>query len=103
MPPPDSPPPPHPDRRLARIVFFTVLLTFAASRVLVILIMTRRMPDLFLHLGGTHGHHLTFCWLSLASLNVVDRKAGTRLRTIEEGGPQKAPCRRGGPGFRWRA
>src|SRR5205085_1924208 len=31
-----------------------------ASRTLVILIMTRRMPDLFLHIGGTHVHHLNY-------------------------------------------
>lgn len=47
-------------RRLARITFTTFLLTFIASRVLVILIMLRRMPDLFLHLGGTHIHHLNY-------------------------------------------
>ena len=49
---------PLPGRRLARIVFTTFLLTFIASRVLVILIMGRIIPDLFLHLGGTHVHHL---------------------------------------------
>jgi hypothetical protein len=47
-------------RRLARIVFTTFLLTFIASRVLVILIMARKMPDLFLHMGGTHVHHLNY-------------------------------------------
>src|SRR4030088_2741415 len=57
---PSSPPPPRATRRLARIVFFVVLITFAASRTLVILIMTRRMPDLFLHMGGTHVHHLNY-------------------------------------------
>ncbi|CAN5480605.1 hypothetical protein BH20VER3_BH20VER3_21250 [soil metagenome] len=49
-----------PIRRLGRITFATFLLTFIASRVLVILIMTRRIPDLFLHLGGTHVHHLNY-------------------------------------------
>lgn len=53
-------PPPSPTRRLARITFTTFLLTFIASRVLVILIMLRRVPDLFLHLGGTHIHHLNY-------------------------------------------
>ncbi len=51
---------PLPGRRLARIVFTTFLLTFIASRVLVILIMGRIIPDLFLHLGGTHVHHLNY-------------------------------------------
>lgn len=47
-------------RRLARVVFFVFILTFAASRALVILIMTQRMPDLFLHVGGNHVHHLNY-------------------------------------------
>lgn len=49
-----------PTRRLARITFTTFLLTFIATRVLVILVMTRRLPDLFLDLGGTHIHHLNY-------------------------------------------
>ena len=53
-------PPRNPHRHLARIVFFTFSLTFIASRVLVILIMTKRIPDLFLHAGGTHVHHLNY-------------------------------------------
>jgi hypothetical protein len=44
-------------RHLARLTFVAFLLTFIASRTLVILIMARKMPDLFLHLGGTHVHH----------------------------------------------
>jgi hypothetical protein len=47
-------------RHLARLAFVSLLLTFIASRTLVILIMTRRMPDLFLHMGGTHVHHLNY-------------------------------------------
>src|SRR5262249_12102565 len=52
--------PPNPTRHLARLTFIAFLLTFIAARTLVILIMTRRMPDLFLHLGGTHVHHLNY-------------------------------------------
>jgi hypothetical protein len=47
-------------RSLARVVFTVFLLTFIASRVLVILIMGRMIPDLFLHAGGTHVHHLNY-------------------------------------------
>jgi hypothetical protein len=47
-------------RSLARVVFTVFLLTFIAARVLVILIMARKMPDLFLHMGGTHVHHLNY-------------------------------------------
>lgn len=52
-------PQPH-VRGLARVVFTVFLLTFIAARVLVILIMARKMPDLFLHMGGTHVHHLNY-------------------------------------------
>jgi len=52
--------PPTPIRHLARITFVAFLFTFIASRTLVILIMARRVPDLFLHLGGTHVHHLNY-------------------------------------------
>lgn len=45
---------------LARVVLASLLLTFMAARVLVYLIMARRMPDLYLHLGGTHVHHLNY-------------------------------------------
>ena len=55
-----TPPPAPPTRHMARVVFATFLLTFIASRVLVILIMTKKMPDFFLHLGGTHVHHLNY-------------------------------------------
>jgi hypothetical protein len=52
--------PPSPTRHLARLTFIAFLLTFIASRSIVILIMTRRIPDLFLHMGGTHVHHLNY-------------------------------------------
>jgi len=55
-----STPPPRPVRHLARLAFIALLLTFVISRVCVILIMTRRMPNLFLHAGGTHVHHLNY-------------------------------------------
>src|SRR3981081_3536750 len=52
--------PPRPIRHLARLAFIAFLLTFVISRVCVILIMTRRMPNLFFHAGGTHVHHLNY-------------------------------------------
>ncbi|MDQ3315433.1 MAG: hypothetical protein M3505_12570 [Verrucomicrobiota bacterium] len=51
---------PTPVRHLARRVFLAFLLTFVTARVLVILIMTRRIPDMFLHARGTHVHHLNY-------------------------------------------
>jgi hypothetical protein len=49
-------------------VFAAFLLTFVAARILVLLIMTRRMPDLFLHVGGTHVHHLNYGIFLLAGV-----------------------------------
>jgi hypothetical protein len=60
--------PPRPTRHLARLTFVAFLFTFIISRVLVILIMSRRMPDLFLHLGGTHVHHLNYGIFTLAAV-----------------------------------
>ncbi|MEO7166247.1 MAG: hypothetical protein ABI016_04345 [Chthoniobacterales bacterium] len=74
-----------PSRQLARIVFATFLLTFIAARVLVILIMTRRIPDLFLHLGGTHVHHLNYGIFLLAGVGaflVFIRQPSTLLRQV---------------------
>jgi hypothetical protein len=58
-------------RRLARVVFVTFLLTFIVSRVLVILIMGRAIPDFFLHLGGTHVHHLNYGIFLLSTVGAV--------------------------------
>ncbi len=71
-------------RHLARITFFVFLLTFIASRVLVILIMLRRVPDLFLHTGsGTHVHHLNYGIFLLSvvgGLLVFIRNPSDRIR-----------------------
>ena len=64
-------PPPSPARHLARIVFTTFLLTFIASRILVILIMAQKVPDLFLHMGGTHVHHLNYGIFLLSTVGGV--------------------------------
>lgn len=74
-----------PTRRLARITFTTFLLTFIAARVLVILIMLRRMPDLFLHLGGTHIHHLNygiFLLSAVGGLLLFRPPPGERMRSV---------------------
>jgi hypothetical protein len=63
--------PSSPTRHLARLVFVTFLLTFIASRTLVIFIMTRRLPDLFLHLGGTHVHHLNYGIFLLSTVAAI--------------------------------
>lgn len=74
--------PPH---RRARVVLIAFVLTFVTSRVFVLLIMTRRMPDLFLHVGGTHVHHLNYgitllCIVSGVALLSPTPLAGRWLR-----------------------
>jgi hypothetical protein len=60
-----------PVRRLARRVFLAFLVTFLAARILVILIMTRRMPNFFFHAGGTHVHHLNYGIFILSAVGAV--------------------------------
>src|SRR5438105_8372326 len=60
--------PPKPLRHLARLPCMSFLFTFIASRTLVILIMARRLPDLFLHMDGTHVHHLNYGIFLLAAV-----------------------------------
>jgi hypothetical protein len=58
---PEEAPLPQPTAtHVARAILAVFLLTFIASRVLVILIMSGTMPDLFLHMGETHVHHLNY-------------------------------------------
>ena len=47
-------------RRLGRVVLFVFFVTFVLARITVFLIMSRRIPDVYLHLGGTHVHHLNY-------------------------------------------
>jgi hypothetical protein len=47
-------------RRLAVPILVSFLFTFMAARVLVFLIVSRRIPDIYLNLGGTHVHHLNY-------------------------------------------
>lgn len=58
-------------RHLARRVFLSFLLTFISARILVILIMTRRIPDFFLHAHGTHIHHLNYGIFILSAVGAV--------------------------------
>jgi len=46
--------------RLARWSLAAFLTTFILARILVILIMSRSIPDLYLHVGGNHVHHLNY-------------------------------------------
>ena len=68
--------------RLARLVLASFVFTFTISRILVILIMSRRIPDLFLHAGNTHVHHLNYGIFLLSGVGyflIFSRPAGRWL------------------------
>jgi hypothetical protein len=69
-------------RRMARVILFAFLLAFVAARGIVLLIMSHRIPDLFLYLGGTHVHHLNYGIFLLAGVGaylLLGRPAGRKL------------------------
>jgi uncharacterized integral membrane protein len=47
-------------RHVARLVLVVFLITFTVIRILIFLIMSRTLPDMFVYIGGTHVHHLNF-------------------------------------------
>lgn len=53
---------------LARRALLAFLLTFIAARTIVLLIMSRRIPNLYFFLSGTHVHHLNYGIFLLASV-----------------------------------
>src|SRR5450432_3159047 len=53
---------------IARRALFGFILTFIAARTVVLLIMTRRMPNLYFFLHGTHVHHLNYGIFLLAGV-----------------------------------
>jgi len=57
---------PAQNRIAARRVLVAFLFTFLFARLLVLLIMARKIPDLFLFVGGTHVHHLNYGIVLLA-------------------------------------
>src|SRR5579862_3673655 len=55
--------------QLARRALVSFILTFIAARSIVFLIMSRRMPNLYLFLGNTHVHHLNYGIFLLAAVS----------------------------------
>ena len=62
---------------LARSTLLAFILTFILTRVLVFLIMARRLPDLYVHLGGTHVHHLNYGIFLLTGVGAYFRLSRT--------------------------
>jgi hypothetical protein len=67
-------------QHVARVVLVTFLFTFVVSRMLVYLIMSRRLPDLFVHVGGTHIHHLNYGIVLLAGVGGYLLFGGSAVR-----------------------
>jgi len=69
--------------RLARRALIGFILTFIAARVVVLLIMSRRIPNLYFFLRGTHVHHLNygiFLLAVVAAYAIFGRPAERALR-----------------------
>ncbi|RLS46979.1 MAG: hypothetical protein DWH84_01030 [Planctomycetota bacterium] len=69
-----------------RLILYVFLVTFAAARVTVFLIMDHGLPDLFLHVGGTHVHHLNYGIFLLSGVGgyvLVARPSG-RIHLLRE-------------------
>jgi hypothetical protein len=68
---------------LARMVLTAFLLTFMAARIVVFLIMSQTIPDLYMHIKGTHVHHLNYGIFLLAAVGaylLFKRPAGRNFR-----------------------
>src|SRR2546426_10915773 len=55
-------------RPLARLVLLSLMLTFVTARLVSILIMLHRMPNIYLHVRDTHVHHLNYGIFLLAGV-----------------------------------
>ena len=69
---------------MARHVFFAFLVTFALSRLVVLLTTQGRLPNFYLRYGETHIHHLAVGILLLAGVGaalLLLRPVGDGLRT----------------------
>ena len=69
-------------QRVARHILPAFLFTFVAARVVVFLIISRRIPDLYLHLGGTHVHHLNYGIFLLSGVGAYLLFARPDTRTL---------------------
>lgn len=70
---------------LARTILITFLLTFMLARMIVFLIMSHRMPDLYLHIKGLHVHHLNYGIFLLSGVGaylIFARPVDRRLKIV---------------------
>lgn len=69
--------------RLARRALLAFVLTFVASRSVVFLIMSQRIPNLYFFLHGTHVHHLNYGIFLLAAVGGYLLFAAPQGRTAD--------------------
>jgi len=69
---------------LARRALFAFIVTFILARVLVLLIMSRRIPNFYFFLNGTHVHHLNYGIFLLAAVGsyLLFADPGVRARRV---------------------
>jgi hypothetical protein len=68
--------------QLARRALFAFILTFIAARIVVLLIMAHRIPNMYFFLRGTHVHHLNYGIFLLAGVGaylLLGRPTGKAL------------------------
>ena len=71
-------------QHLARRILTSFLITFAVSRAVVLLMSSGALPDVYVRMGETHVHHLTFGIILLAGVGagmILFRPEGRGLRT----------------------
>ena len=61
----------HPAKHIHRLVLTSFVVTFAMARIVVFFIMSRDIPDLYFHFGGTHVHHLNYGIFILSVVGAV--------------------------------
>ena len=61
----------HPAKHIHRLVLTSFVVTFALARIVVFFIMSRDIPDLYFHFGGTHVHHLNYGIFILSVVGAV--------------------------------
>ena len=69
--------------RLARRALLAFVLVFIASRCLVFLIMSQRIPNLYFFLRGTHVHHLNYGIVLLAGVGAYTLFAPPRDKAFQ--------------------
>ncbi len=65
--------------KLTRVALFGFIVTFVLSRACVLLIMSRRLPNMYFFMQGTHVHHLNYGIFLLAAVggySVIRRPVG---------------------------